>query len=110
MGFSASGGRAKSLIWLPVWQVKIARPWSYFSDSLFLICDRRVGAARQAGVYVPCGWLADMRVLGNAVFLFTVIPLTVSARGSKAFRLPPPNDPVRWITVTAAPFVRSQFL
>jgi len=63
--------------------VEMVRPRSFFHDFAFLNSGRRIGAASQAGVDVPCGWLADMRVLGNAVFLCTVIPFTLSARGSK---------------------------
>jgi hypothetical protein len=55
----------------------MVRPRSFFHDFAFLNSGRRIGAASQAGVDVPCGWLADMRVLGNAVFLFTVIPFTL---------------------------------
>ena len=48
-------------------------------DDGFIFLDpwsgKRSGA--QAGVEVPCGWSADMRVLGNAVIEFTVIPFTV---------------------------------
>jgi hypothetical protein len=43
----------------------------------FVNGDRSLGAASQAGVWIPCGWSADMRALDSTFFWFTVIPVTL---------------------------------